>query len=73
MFELNTDGGLVGKKIKIRPINEDWEEEIDTKSTLKWNRLAKDGTGVERYVRSVHGQGIMRLLFRLRTGSAGLL
>ena len=30
-------------------------------------------TGVEKYVRSVQGQESVRLLFRLRTGSAGLL
>ena len=42
------------------------------KSTLKWCRLANDGTGVERYVRSVQGQESVRLLFTLRTGSAGL-
>ena len=43
-----------------------------TKSTLKWYRLAKDDTGVKRYVRLVQGQEIVRLLFRPRTGSAGL-
>ena len=37
------------------------------------NRLAKDDTGVERYVRSVLGQESVRLVFRLRTGSAELL
>ena len=40
---------------------------------LKWYRLANDGTGVERYVRSVQGQESVKLLFRLRTDSAGLL
>ena len=43
------------------------------KSTLKWYRLAKDGTGVERCVKSVQGLVSVRLLFRLRSGSAGLL
>ena len=43
------------------------------KSALKWYRLAKDGTEVERYVRSVQGQESVRLVFCLRTGSAGLL
>ena len=42
------------------------------KSTLKWYRLAKDDTGVERYVRSVQDQERVRLLFGLR-GSVGLL
>ena len=40
---------------------------------MKWYRLAKDGTGVERYVKLVQGQESVRLLFRQRTGSAGLL
>ena len=40
---------------------------------INWYRLAKDNTGVERYVRSVQGQESVRLLFRLRTGSARLL
>ena len=43
-----------------------------TKCTLKWHRLAK-GTGCWRDVRSVQGQESVRLLFRLRTDSAGLL
>ena len=49
------------------------KNEVYTKSTLKWYRLAKDDTGVEKYVRSVKGQESVRLLFRLRTSSAGLL
>ena len=43
------------------------------KSTLKWYRLVDDDTGVERYVRLVQCQESVRLLFRLRFGSAGLL
>ena len=35
--------------------------------------MAKNGAEVERYLRSVQGQEGVRLLFRLRTGSAGLL
>ena len=50
-----------------------WEEEVYTKSTLEWNRLAKMALGLERYVRSVKGQQSLKLLFRLRAGSAGLL
>ena len=58
-------------KDKIKARNEkDWKE-VYTKSTLK--RLAKDDTGLERYVRSVQGQESVMLLFRLRTGSAGWL
>ena len=56
----------------IKARNEDWEE-VYTKSTLKWYKLGKDRTEVERYVRSVHGQKSVRLLIRLRTGSTGLL
>ena len=59
--------GLQGKNEK------DWEDEVYMKSTLKWYRLAKDNTVVERYMRSVQGQESVRLLFKLRTGSAGLL
>ena len=46
-FELDSEGGLVGKLMnKIKARNEkDWEEEIYTKSTLKWYRLSKDDTG----------------------------
>ena len=36
-------------------------------------RLAKDDTEVGRYMKSVQGQESVRLLFRLRTGLAGLL
>ncbi len=28
-------------------------EEVSSKSTLKWYKLAKNGAGVERYLRSV--------------------
>ena len=45
--------GKLKNKIKAR--NEMGWEGVYTKSTLKWFRLAKDGTGVERYVRSVQG------------------
>ena len=73
--ELDSEGGMVGRlENKIKARNEkDWEEEVYTKNTLKWFRLAKYDTGLERYVRSVQGQESVRLLFRLRTGSAGLM
>ena len=58
------------KKIKMRN-EKDWEE-VSSKSTLKQYKLA-NGARVERYLRSVLGQEFVRLLFRLRTGSAGLL
>ena len=67
-------GCWVNLKNKIKTRNEkDWEEELYTKSTLKLYRVEKDDTGMERYVRSVLGQKSLRLLFRLKTCSAGLL
>ena len=36
-------------------------------------KLAQIGAGTERYLRSVQDQEVFKLLFRLRTGSAGLL
>ena len=47
-----------------------WEEEVYTKV---WYRLAKGGTGMEGYMGSVQGHKSVRLLFRLNTGSDGLL
>ena len=35
--------------------------------------MGKNGAGVKRYLRSVHGQEVVRQLFRLRSGSARLL
>ena len=53
-FELDNEGGSVDKlKNMIKAKNEKNWEDIYTKSTLKWCRLAKDDTGVERYVRLV--------------------
>ena len=60
------------EKIKMRN-EKDWEEEVSSMNTLKWYKLAKNGAGVERYLRSVQGQEVVRLLFRLRTGLARLL
>ena len=45
-------------------------EEVCSKSTLKRYKLQRM---VERYLWSVLGQEDVKLLFRLRTGSAGLL
>ena len=36
-------------------------------------KLTRNGTGEDRYERSVQDQESVRLLVRLRTGSAGLL
>ena len=60
------------EKIKMRN-EEGWVEEVSSKSTLMWYKLAKNGAGVKRYLRSMQGQEVVRLLFRLRPGSAGLL
>ena len=35
--------------------------------------MAKNGAGLERYLAFVQNQDVVRLLFRLRTDSAGLL
>ncbi len=51
------------EKIKMRK-EKDWEEEVSSKSTLKWYTLAKNGAGMEKYLRSMQGQEIVRLLFR---------
>ena len=40
---------------------------------LKWYKLANNGAGVERYLKSVQGQDIVRLPIILRTGSVRLL
>ena len=58
--------------MKIRN-EKDWVEEVSSKSTLKRYKLSKNGVGLERYVKSVQGQEVVSLLFRLRTDSAGLL
>lgn len=51
----------------------DWQEEVESVSSLRWYRMAKDdGRSAERYVKSMQGQEGVRLRFRLRTGSAGL-
>ena len=51
----------------------DWVEEVSSKSTLLRYKLAKNGAGMERYLRSVQSQIVVRLLFSLKTGSAWLL
>ena len=38
-------------------------EEVSSWSKLKQYKLAKNGAGVERYLRSVQGQEVVRLLF----------
>ena len=43
------------------------------KSRLKWHRLVKEDFGQERYVKEFGSKGEVRLRFRLRMVSAGLL
>ncbi len=74
-YELGSEYGSVyswKEKIKIRN-EKDWVKEVSSKSTLKQYKLIKNGAGLEKYLRSVQGQGVVRQLFRLRNGSAGLL
>ena len=52
---------------------ERWQEEVKEKSSLKWYRLAKEDFGQERCLNEFGSKGEMRLRFRLRTVSAGLL
>ena len=65
---------MVGNlKNKMKARNEkDWEEEVYRKAHgngIGWQKMVQRW----RDVRSVQGQESVRLLFRLRTGSAGLL
>ena len=63
-----------GWKEKIKDKNEeDWIEEVNTISSLRWYGLAKSSLATERYVKSVEDHEAVRLRFRLRSGSAGLL
>ena len=73
-YELGSKYGSVHSwKEKSKMRKKDCEEEVSRKTTLKWHKLAKNGAGVERYLRSVQGQEIVKLMFILRTGSSGLL
>ncbi len=53
--------------------NRDWAEEVEGKSRRRWNRMVKEEDGLEQYTRSIVGQESLRLRFRLRSGSAGLM
>ena len=58
----------------VRELNgSEWREEVEAMSSLRWYRAVKDTFGVEKYVASWEGYEVIRLRFRLRTGSAGLL
>ena len=54
-------------KRRVRELNgNEWKEEV-------WYKAVKDVLGVEKYVASWEGHEAIRLRFRQRTGSAGLL
>ena len=60
-------------KSKIEEVHvENWCEEVEGKSSLRWYRTAKEEFEAERYIDSSLGQEAVRCRFRLRTGSAGL-
>ena len=46
---------------------------MNTISSLRWYGLAKYSLATERYVKSVEDHEAVRLRFRMRSGSAGLL
>ena len=54
-YELDIEYGSVSSwKEKIKMRNEkDWEEEVSSKSTLKWYKLAMNGAGMVKYLRSM--------------------
>ena len=56
-YELSSEYGSVHSwKEKIKMRNEkDWEEEVSSKSTLKWYKMANNGARVESYLKSVPG------------------
>ena len=64
---MNTGQYIAGRKrIKMRNVK-DWEEEVSSNSTLKWSAKVQGWSGMV-----CAGSRIVCLLFRLRTGSAGL-
>ena len=71
--EEEESGSAAAWKRKIEKQNwEDWQEEVDRKSSLKWYKKVKEEYGPEKYVGSWEGHVAVRLKFRLRSGSAGL-
>ena len=67
-------GSAAEWKRRVRELNgSEWREEVEAMSSLRWCRAVKDTFGVEKYVASWEGYEVIRLRFRLRTGSAGLL
>ena len=51
---------------------EDWWSELGERSCLEWFKRVKEDFGIEEYVKVLDNYEV-RLRFRLRTGSAGLL
>ena len=71
--EEEESGSAAAWKRKIEKQNwEDWQEDVDRKSSLKWYKKVKEEYGPEKYVGSWEGHVAVRLKFRLRSGSAGL-
>ena len=58
-------------KSKIEEVHvENWCEEVEGESSLRWYRTAKEEFEAERYIDSSLGQEAVRCRFRLQTGSA---
>ena len=58
-YKLGNEYGSVcswKEKITMMRNEKNWEEEVSSKSTLKWYKLARNGAGMEMYVRSGHGK-----------------
>ena len=51
----------------------EWKKEVEAMSSLGWYRAVLFKFGAERYIASWEVHEAIRLRFRLRTGSAGLL
>ena len=60
-------------KAKVEEGNDqDWWEEVESKSSLGWYRMAKNEFRLENYIGSSQGQEAVRCWFRMRSGTAGL-
>ena len=54
-------------------LEEGWQEKMRGKSSLKWYRFTKEEFGQERYMKELVSKREVRVIFRLRIVSAGLL
>ena len=52
--------------------DQDWWEEVESKCSLGWHRIAKNEFGLENYIGSSQGQEAIRCWFRMRSDTAGL-